>query len=357
MLGFIFTIDYEVYGNGDGDLNTLAIQPTQKFIDIANEFNAKITIFAEVAEIIAMKRDDSYKANIEKVEKQLRDAVRQGHDVQLHLHPQWFNAEYKFGKWMLNLENISIARFPFSKSVEILNTGKKYLENLFADVKPDYRCCAFRSGYWCMVPSRNIISALRAVGMESDSSVFKWGKEEGDYIYYDYLTAYSNYMPWFPQTNNINDAGPTSGGLIEIPIYTEKVLIPSMITKKRLLLRNLSKETRNDLNSRDTGRIRNIIKMLFRQHPKKFDFCKLTFSEMKKMVDNIVKYNQENIIIPICAIGHSKDFIYTDDYRKILKYITDNYGKIIKIDNYRNVFDASKDWIFSKKYTIINNKK
>ena len=343
MIGLMFTLDYEVYGNGEGDIISLVLEPTRRFLEISDEYDAKITIFAEVAEFLAMKKVDKYKESIRKVEEQLQNAVRHGHDVQLHLHPQWFGAKYHERRWDLNYNCYSIAKLPLEKSVEFLNIGKTYLENLLRDINPNYRCCAFRAGNWCMMPSENILNALKIVGIESDSSVFKWGEEYSKYIYYDYSTAHSNFLSWFAQPDNINNISSDKSNILEIPIYTEKVLISSMVTKKRLLLKKMFPKIPNNLNVKNENRLNKILNLFFRYHPKKFDFCKLTFSEMKKMINNIVKYDQESCMVPISTIGHSKEFYYDEDYKNILKYINNRYNKIILIDSYSSILTRYKN--------------
>ena len=32
----------------------------------------------------------------------MRKSIADGHDVQLHIHPQWLDAEYFNGKWLIN---------------------------------------------------------------------------------------------------------------------------------------------------------------------------------------------------------------------------------------------------------------
>ena len=342
MIKLMLTLDYEIYGNGEGDLDELVIKPTDRFLELSNDYHARVTIFPDVAEFLAMKGIAKYRQAIKRIENQLCDALRQGHDVQLHLHPQWFGAQYLSEKWMLNYQYYCMARLPIEKSIEFLNKGKAYLENLFKEINPSYRCCAFRAGNWCMMPSTNILKALRKVGIESDSSVFKWGKEKGSHLYYDYSTAYSNVKPWFAQTENINNRTFIQNSILEFPIYTRKVLLCSLVSRKRLFLRRRQQKIISYSNRRSRMKSRDWLDLIFGWHPKKFDFCKLTFSEMKSMLDQIVKYDQDGETIPTCGIGHSKDFCFDLDYENLLKYIAARYSKTIDLENYTSVLGAYK---------------
>ena len=73
------------------------------------------------------------------------------------------------------------------------------------------------------------------------------------------------------------------------------------------------------------------VSLLIKKRSKKLDFCKCTFREMKKMIGNIVKNNPQDGYLPVVAIGHSKDFIYRDDFRRFLLFLGSNYAETIEI--------------------------
>ncbi len=60
---------------------------------------------------------------------------------------------------------------------------------------------------------------------------------------------------------------------------------------------------------------------------------------MKKMIDRIVKRNPRDGCLPVCAIGHSKEFHYDKDYRRILAYIARCYGDIVRMEGYSRALD------------------
>ena len=90
-----FTLDYEIHGNGDGNPYQLLVEPTYRLMDMLEQYGQRVTIMADVAEILCFRRymekigkDDFYVAEIE---QQLCDAIRRGHDVQLHIHSSYFS--------------------------------------------------------------------------------------------------------------------------------------------------------------------------------------------------------------------------------------------------------------------------
>ena len=111
-----FTLDYEIHGNGDGNPWNLMVEPTGRLMDLLERYGRKLTVMADVAEILAFKRylsetgkDDFHVADIE---SQLKDAVRRGHDVQLHVHSSWFNARWNGKKWDQDIEEYNMAALP-----------------------------------------------------------------------------------------------------------------------------------------------------------------------------------------------------------------------------------------------------
>ena len=56
MIYSLVTIDYELFGNGTGDLIKSVIEPTNAILDICEKYNAKLTIFFDVCEYWAFQK-------------------------------------------------------------------------------------------------------------------------------------------------------------------------------------------------------------------------------------------------------------------------------------------------------------
>ena len=89
----ILTLDYEIFGNGAGDVRRDVIEPTNRILDICDRHDARLTIMFEVAEYWAFQQYDRQLQEhlgyspCSQMKAQVLDAIRRGHDVQLHLHP------------------------------------------------------------------------------------------------------------------------------------------------------------------------------------------------------------------------------------------------------------------------------
>lgn len=336
---FIFTLDYEIHGNGEGDPYTLMIEPTYRLMNLLEKYNAKLTIMADVAEILCFKkyfdnnREDKYYYC--EIEKQLREAIHRGHDVQLHIHSSYFKASYEKGKWKQYMEEYNMANLPLERIHEMVNQSIEYLNNLLKPINPDYVCSVFRAANWSMMPTYNIYRALVNNDIKIDTSVYKGGCQGGN-VNYDYRLAYSNLFPYPASVENINFKD-DKGLLMEYPIYTEMRYFFSFISLIRLFRMVRSKFHKHKkvntisnlsipINNNDNRKL--TFYSFFRKSPWKFDFNQATGRQMINAAKRIMKINSDKSVINIVLIGHSKTFILYNE-KTLEKFL--RFG--VKYDN------------------------
>lgn len=229
-LGLILTNDWELFGDGTGDYFEIQHNPLLNLIDIMKEYEAKITIMAEVCQQLGfLSISDKYdwsKNITESWEDILKKIILSGSDVQLHLHPQWLDAKFENGKWSLNMNKWALSSLDSETIENLIFKGKKYLESLLQTVKPDYKCQAFRAGAYCIQPSDVIIQNLIKAGFICDTSVSKGLVNEG---FYDFRDANSNLLPWLCHENSVTKKGKSD--LMEIPIYSKEMLFSKVLEK------------------------------------------------------------------------------------------------------------------------------
>src|SRR5256885_15820506 len=90
MIEFIFTLDYEIYGDGTGTLRELVYEPAEQLQTLFRKWNAQFVAFIEVSELEKIETYESDQA-IHLVKKQIQDLYRNNHEIDLYLHPQWCN--------------------------------------------------------------------------------------------------------------------------------------------------------------------------------------------------------------------------------------------------------------------------
>jgi hypothetical protein len=326
MIECIFTIDYEIYGNGEGSLRDLIYEPTWKIKEIFDQAGVKIVVFVEAVELEKLEASGTDSA-INDVKRQVQELYRQGHEIALHLHPQWCNARYHHGKWELDYSEYNLCVLPEKRVAEIVGRSISYLRNALAT--SDFTPLSFRAGNWLFQPTKTAANVLANQGIKIDSSVFKGGLQHQHKL--DYRGAAKNGYFWkFYDDVNTPDS---RGALVEIPIYTRIVPFWKMATMKRVGLQQKGSSAARTV----LHRLSRLLDMARFWHPLKFDFCRMTINELTCMVDTVIKEDKKNptIFKPLVAIGHTKDLV---DFKTVELFISYLKNRGISIATFQDVY-------------------
>lgn len=318
-LGIVFSLDYEIHGNGAGSPADLMVDPTWRLLRQLERHGGKLTIFAEAMEILRFRdhlrttgRDDfAYEAIVE----QLRYAATHGHDVQLHIHPSYANATLVGDRWKQDWTEYDTAKLPSPRIRELIARTSDLLQEIVTPVQPDYAIYAFRAGNWAMMPTRNIAAALIERGIVIDSSVFKGGKRD-DVASFDYTEAQSSLLPWRADRDNICLVDPGSP-LWEYPIYCEMRSIWAFLSLNRFYRVFQTESNRlgddeappaNPEGQRE-GRLAKIRALLLGKHPWKADFNQCSGPQLIGALKRARRsYGDRPGLLPFVMIGHSKTY-------------------------------------------------
>jgi hypothetical protein len=175
---FLLGLDYELFlGRTTGSAQRCLIEPTRQIAEIAERHAARLTLFVDAAYVARLRalapRHAGLQRDLRNVGEQLRSLVARGHDVQLHVHPQWENGTYDGEKWILPDRPYRLQDFPEAELNERLSAYKSCLEDV-AGVET----FAFRAGGWCIQPFRPMRTALARNGLWLDSTVFAGGHSD-----------------------------------------------------------------------------------------------------------------------------------------------------------------------------------
>ncbi|MDH5457617.1 MAG: hypothetical protein OEY26_02770 [Nitrospinota bacterium] len=227
------TDDWELRGNGSGDMDEIQLKPMRRLASIYEKNGARGSFFIEVMQQRTFRRFQAeypeLKVLADQWEAQVKDVYQRGHDVQLHIHPQWTRAEYQGGSWKLD-GKWSILDYPPEESGRLILEGKKFLEDILQSVDPDYRCLAFRAGAWCVAPSPHILSQLAEAGIILDASIVEGIHIHTKNLQLDYKNCEESFLPFYP---NMQDAR-------KISSHKEKIIcVPTchFVEPKRFTLR------------------------------------------------------------------------------------------------------------------------
>ncbi len=227
-LAFVFTDDWEVRGDGTGDVLRLMVGPAWRLMDIFERHGMRYTIMAEVMHYRRMQahlpKHPEFALPCDMWRRTLEAAILRGHDVQLHLHPQWVDAVYEAGSWKLG-DNWSLPLCPEAQIREMVTTGKPLLEKLLQPLNAAYRCRCFRSGTWPMNPSQPLVDILLECGIDTDVSVAPGVLSTRERAPVDYREVDEAFAPYFADPQDVRHlASQTTGQrFLEIPTQTRRV--------------------------------------------------------------------------------------------------------------------------------------
>jgi hypothetical protein len=335
MIECIFTIDYEIYGNGLGSLGELVYEPTKRLIDIFQRSNARFVTFVEAAELEMIKSKGTDSA-IEMVEEQVWQLHKAGFEIGLHLHPQWYNARREEGSWVLDYSEYNLCTLKRERIEWMVDKGIEYLRRILK--QPGFTPVSFRAGNWLLQPSHKAAAVLAEKGIRVDSSVFKGGLQRGRGL--DYRPALRNGDYWNFQ-DDVNKETP-GGRLLEIPIYTRLVPFWRMFTGKRLALQQkastVAQKTAQPSLRQRVSRVSDLLRL---RYPLKFDFCRMTLDELTTAVDGMIEEDKKTpaCLKPLVAIGHTKDL---KDYQTIVTFLAYLKEKRIKVSTLEEVYDRCR---------------
>jgi hypothetical protein len=193
--------DWELSGSGSGDPEDLQFRPMRKLAKIYNSYGIRASFNAEVMQQLAFRDFETQHPHLKSLadewDETIRETFRQGHDIQLHTHPQWTSSEYQEGKWVLK-GDWSIVNYSLDEARQMLVRGKEYLENLLRPLDSNYRCISYRAGSWCIAPSLFMLNLLADLGIVFDISVIGKLKYDTRRVKLDYSNCEEDFVPFYP---------------------------------------------------------------------------------------------------------------------------------------------------------------
>ncbi len=341
MIRLVLSLDYEVFGNGAGDVMQDVVQPTRRLLDICDRHGAKMTILFEVGEYWAFERYDPRLREVldyspcAAMKTQAVEAIGRGHDVQLHLHPQWIGAEYDRGVWQLRNSWWRLADLPEGTGSEeqavsitgVLARGKRTLEDVLQPANAAYECVCFRAGGFFAQPSRPIIRALKGAGLKADSSVVKGCRTTAPFAV-DYSRVEIAKAAWWTTDTELTEEGRPGENILELSVSSRMEPYWKSLKKTKLQAawqRRKIEKTGGPIPApgprlSSVPAARTVLRNLWRKHASTFDFCKLSCHDMLQRLEGLDDPQQQ----PVVTIGHAKDFVNDRQLEEFLATVSRN---------------------------------
>ncbi len=236
--------DWELRGDGSGSPRDIQFKTLNRLIDVYDQFGIKGTFNVEVMQQLYHLKFSTQHSELAEIasewESVVKAAYRRGHDIQLHLHPQWIDATYQGGKWQL-ISDWAITNHNQATVGKLVSEGINYLHNLLRPINPDYRCVSYRGGSWSFAPSDFLVQVLSRNNILFDMSIVR-GLFRQNTLHVDYREIEEPNYPYYPLATDARKVGPASSGLVCVP--THSLLANTNIIT--LLLRQAQKNIRND---------------------------------------------------------------------------------------------------------------
>jgi len=342
-IALITSVDYELFGDGSGDVSREQIDRTCALKNIADRCGVKLTILFEYAQFLAYDKFSSqnqkFAEDNEKIKQQLILLVQDGHDVQLHYHAQWENATYDKvnDKFNVDIEHVDISSLAYETIVKRLKEGKIFLENLLKPYNSEYQCIGFRAGSWAVKDQEKLLCALKEAGFQSDTSVVPNTKFESEQVRFEYKNCPYQYHYWF--VDKFLEQKSDVQNFVEIPIYTKKTSFAFLkyLNSKYFISRKIvSRLYKTKISEKNFSFFQKIKKIISRNYYMA-DLNTMSYKTLINMIEEVIhdtKFSSEKII-PLMLISHSKTSYAIDDLTLFFDYLKRKYPDTVEYWTYQ----------------------
>jgi hypothetical protein len=345
LIHLAFVDDWEVRGNGSGDPRVLQFAPMRRLTEAYQKFGIRGSFNAEVMQQLTYRRLQGrfpeLKALADEWEQVVTDSFRQGHDIQLHLHPQWMDADYDGrGNWNLR-GDWSIINHSRREIRTLLLSGKEFLETLLRRVDPSYSCISFRAGSWCAAPSESLLPVLAELGFVFDTSIVAGIYYDTPQIKLDYTRCEEPFLPYYPEMNDARRVSRSLQSVICIPTNSFRgarmALLQRDLRKARTAVRSRIEQSARAGSSRGrsgddwtnrgesgaVGLARRVVKRYLRGLTHISDLSRMNYAMMRRMMESIRKRAAESGLEQVVVIleNHTKDVYDFSDIERLLAHV------------------------------------
>ena len=220
-MNIYITLDYELFfGPKSGTVEKCVLEPTQALLDIVEPYNVKFTCFVDSGYILALEKQmeefPSLLQDYQKITKQIRYLSKNGHGIELHIHPHWEDSYFDGSEWVFNTNRYRLSGFDEEEIFRIVKDYTNVLKRI-SGKSP----IAYRAGGWSAQPFASIGKALWANGIRKDSTVYPQGYYRSFNQSFDFRTI-PEYNTGYRFSNELTKPD-IEGDFEEIPISSIKV--------------------------------------------------------------------------------------------------------------------------------------
>lgn len=334
MRYLLLTLDYEIFGNGTGDVRRHVVEPTERMARICEKHAVPLTIFFEAEEFHQFDQNSRELRRLfgydpaKEMRQQARELASRGHDVQLHLHPQWHRARLEDAGWMLDEDCLTVDSLfeTQEETTEYIRRRKAMLEEISGQP-----VVAYRAGGFTAQPGERLLGALSASGIQLESSVVKGMKHANPHPL-DYTMAPRNRTMW-RISMEVAQEDP-AGAIWEVPIYSSMGRQWEQLTPMRLK----AKFSRNVPRARQRAMVselwlgsspRSLLTFLFEPVPIKLDYHNVSPTVLHRVIRRAPVPIDGDLDV-LVLIGYTKEHLHDANFERFLRLVaTDSSIKVV----------------------------
>ena len=183
----VLTFDYEIFfGEKSGSFENCIYYPVEKIRKTMRKNNVKGIFFIDILYYIELCKYEKLSQKALLMKEQIQNLVKDGHRIELHLHPHWLNSEYIDEKWNFKYNKYRFDQLSIEERDYIFYIGITTLSNIIKEVDPDYELKGYRAGGWCIQPFENFYPYFKKYNLKYDSSIIPGISMTGEGHKFDY---------------------------------------------------------------------------------------------------------------------------------------------------------------------------
>ncbi|GAA5525027.1 hypothetical protein Maes01_01587 [Microbulbifer aestuariivivens] len=172
----LLTLDYELFfGEKTGTAKACLIDATNRLLGVLAEYDARAVFFVDAAYLVRLRYfAQTYERVAEDyaaVIRQLQELETLGHQIQLHIHPHWFDTHYDGNQWQTDTRRYRLGDWSRNETGRIISECTRELNRHLKN-----KVFAFRAGGWCVQPWQHIGPFLLENGISIDCTVYSDGQ-------------------------------------------------------------------------------------------------------------------------------------------------------------------------------------
>src|SRR5688572_2905557 len=215
------TLDYEVFfGPRTGSVQRTLLEPTEALARVADRHRARFVFFVDAGYVLRLRemmgRSDALRREHDAVVAQVAKLARDGHEIQLHVHPHWEDSHWKETGWDIDTRRYALHAFGPEAIDDIVGRYTRVLR----EVAGAQSAFAYRAGGWVIQPFAKLRPALRKAGVTIDSTVYADGLSEGSVQPFDFRGAPAK-SRWRFDDDPLHEVA--DGDFLEVPIASRAV--------------------------------------------------------------------------------------------------------------------------------------